>query len=421
MTLAFHLIQVIVLPLVGLVLGILARRSLGPAPRRADVVWCLSLVCAWIGLTCLPNSLAVVIDGATRSRGLAHLVDDVLITGAFVLQFVFTCTVAGLWTWRRGGVVALYVVLVGSYMAQWAAHHARYDFYDGYYGHPVPLLIFNLTLVALIITAATLAIWGYARYLQRGAHSSERVVAVSVTIVAGLASSYAVLVFGQIIASALGFGSTQILGFTGPIMGLASSIAAAVIWLLTGKRSRRFRQYIQAIFALRQREIEVDERERQVAVREARSDEREGYIVDLAVWLQDQLTQVHVEIDTRPIAHMATWCSAAGFSRHKTRVTLTATRLTLLTEARVLRLPRYDLSLLPDEDDDPDSARDDLTQEAEVELDFLTDLLRVQQLVDPQTLPAGIEARIEPPGWRREAADAICTALRRPRRRQRFA
>jgi len=418
--LALHVAQAMTLPLVGLALGILARRALGPVQRSANVLWALSLVCAWIGLSCWPNPASAILDTAAGTAGLAHLVTDTSITGTFMLQFAFTCTVSDGWTPKRRGLVALYVALVGLYVAEWAVIHNGYSFYHGYSGWPFPVLATNLTLVALIGYAAGVGIYGYARYLRDDAHSSERMVAAGAITVFGLAGLYGLLVLGQTLAAALGLGSTEILGFTGPIMGVACSTALGVVWLLTGKWSRRLRAYAQAVFALRRREVEVEQRAREVAAREERLGELKGDIAILAVWVEDHLIQIHAEVDERPVADMATWSAATGQSAYQRMATLMTTRLTLLAQARVLRLPRYDLDLLPDEDEDqgqPDeddvSMAENLPQEVEERENLLSDVLRLLQLVDPQPLPEGIEPREEPPGWRRDAATAITETLRR--------
>ncbi len=412
--LVLHVIQAMLLPLVGLALGILARRSLGPARRSANVLWALSLVCAWVGLSCWPNSVNALLDTGTRIPGLGHLVTDTLITGAFVLQFAFTCAVGGAWTQKRQGMIALYVALVGLYVVEWAVVHGQYNFYEGYAGRPFPVLAINLTLVALVEYAAGLGIRGYVSYLHGDAHSSEHVVALGAITVFGIAGFYGVLVLGQTVAASLGLGSTAILSFTGPLMGVAASTAMGVVWLLTGKRSRRLRAYMQAVFALHQREVELEERARAMDAREERLTDREGNIADLAVWVEDHLIQIHAEIDRRPLDDVATWCAAGSQSPYQRKVVLTTTRLALLGQARVLRLPRYDLGLLPHEDEsDSASLAQDLPQEVEDHEDFLSDVLRELQLVDPQSLPEGMEPRDEPPGWRREAATVIARALRR--------
>ncbi len=419
--LALHIAQAMALPLVGLALGILARRALGPARRGANVLWALSLVCAGVGLSCWPNPMSAILDTATRTPGLGHLVTDTLITGAFVLQFAFTCTVSDDgWTPKRQGLVALYVALVGLYGAEWAAIHNGYNFYRGYSGWPPLVLAANLTLVALIEYAAGVGIRGYASYLRDDAHSSERVVAMGAIAVFGLAGLYGLLVLGQTIAAALGLGSTEILAFTGPIMGMAGSTALGVVWLLTGKGARRLRAYVQAVFALRRCEVELEGREGKVADREERVAEREGNMVNLAVWVEDHLVQMHAEVDERPVNDMATWSAAAGQSAYQRTTTLMTTRLTLLAQARVLRLPRYDLDLLSDKDEDQGQAAEDdailaeeVPQQVEERQNLLSDLSRLLQMVDPQPLPEGIEPREEPPGWRRDAATAIIETLRR--------
>lgn len=129
---------------------------------------------------------------------------------------------------------------------------------------------------------------------------------------------------------------------------------------------------------------------------------------------------MHAEVDERPINDMATWSAAAGQSAYQRTATLMTTRLTLLAQARVLRLPRYDLDLLSDEDEDQGQAAEDtailaedVPQQVEERQDLLSDLSRLLQMVDPQPLPEGIEPREEPPGWCRDAATAIIETLRR--------
>ncbi len=414
LALVFHVAQAMILPLVGMALGMLARRALGSARHSANVLWALSLACSWIGLSCWPNPSSALLDTTTHIPGLGHLVTDTLITAAFVFQFAFTCTVGGVWTRKRLGLIGLYVALVGLYIVEWAVVHTQYDFYKGYSGSPFPVLAINLTLVALIEYAAGLGIWGYARYVHGDAHSSERVVALSAMTVFGLAGFYGFLVLGQTVMASRGLGSTAVLSLTGPLMGMAGSTALVVIWLLTGKWSRRLRAYAQAVFAMHQRAVELNERERVIDAREQQLTERAGDIVDLAVWVEDQLVQVHAEVDARPLAEVAAWCAAGSQTPYQRKVALTTTRLALLGRARVLRLPRYDLSLLSHEDD-PDSASGvyDLSREVEDYQNFLSDVLRELQLADPRTLPVGMEPRDEPPGWRRDAAAVIVQALQR--------
>jgi len=445
-TIAVRVAQAIILPLVGLTLGTLARRTLGPKPTRVNVLWSLSLACACLGLVCWPNLTATTLDRYAHVPGLGHLATATFTSASFVLQFAFTCAVAGCWTWRRYGAVMLYGMLAGLYIALWLAIHNSFDVYRSYNGWPPIVLATNLTLVALIGYAAAIGIYGYAGWLRDEAHSSERIIAGSATTVFTLAGVYVTLVLGQTIASLLGLGSTEIMGFTGPITLAAGSIAAGVIWVLTGERTRSLRAYAQLVFALRQREVELEKRERAVAVREELEkreravavreelEKREravavreehqtalaGDIADLAVWVEDHLIQIHVEVDERPVADMATWSAATGQSAYQRTATLMTTRLTLLAQARVLRLPRYDLDLLPDEDEDqgqPDeddaSMAENLPQEVEERENLLSDVLRLLQLVDPQPLPEGIEPREEPPGWRRDAATAITETLRR--------
>ncbi len=409
-----HVAQVLLLPLVGLTLGVLAGRALGPKPTRANVLWSLSLVCACLGLACWPNSTGAAIDRFAHVPGLGHLATDTFTSASFVLQFAFTSAVGDRWTRKRFVAVVLYVALVVLYVALWLAIHNTYDLYRSYSGWPPSVLATNLTLVALIGYAAAIGIYGYAGWLREDAHSSERMVAGGATTVFALASVYAVLVLGQTIASLLGLGSTEIMGFTGPITLTAGLFAAAVIWVLTGKRSRRLRAYVQAVFALRQREAELEEREHRVTEREDHLTELEGNIADLAVWVEDQLIQIHAEVDARPLDDVATWCAAASQSPYQCKVALTTTRLALLGQARVLRLPRYDLGLLPDERESVDaSMAKDLPREVEEQENFLSDVLRELQLVDPRPLPDGIEPREEPPGWLRDAATAITQALLR--------
>jgi hypothetical protein len=286
--------------------------------------------------------------------------------------------------------------------------------YRSYSGWPPPVLAINLTLVALIGYAAAIGIYGYAGWLREDAHSSERMVAGGATIVFALASVYAALVLGQTVASLCGLGSTEIMGFTGPITIAAGSIAAGVIWVLTGERTRSLRAYAQLVFTLRQREVELEKWEYEATEREERLTELEGNIADLAVWVEDQLVQIHVEVDERPLADMTAWCAATSQPPYQRKVALTTTRLALLGEARVLRLSRYDLGLLPDERESVDaSMAEDLPRAVEEQETFLSDVLRELQLVDPRPLPDGIEPRDEPPGWRRDAAPAITQALRR--------
>ncbi|MDQ2828828.1 MAG: hypothetical protein M3Y74_07245 [Chloroflexota bacterium] len=409
---AVHIAQAIMPPLVGLALGTLARRALGPRPTRANILWSLSLACACLGLVCWP-SLTAALDGFTHVRGLGHLATDIFTSASFTLQFAFTCVVGGRWTWRRYVAVMLYGMLAGLYVALWLAIHNSYDLYRSYSGWPPPVLAINLTLVALIGYAAAIGIYGYAGWLREDAHSSERMVAGGATTVFALASVYAILVLGQTIASLLGLGSTEIMGFTGPITLTAGLFAVVVIWVLTGKRSRRLRAYAQAVFTLRQREVELEKREREIAEWEDRLTELEGNIADLAVWVEDQLIQIHAEVDGRPLDDVATWCAAASQSPYQRKVALTTTRLALLGQARVLRLPRYDLGLLPHEDEsDGASMAQDLPREVEDHENFLSDVLRELQMVDPQSLPEGMEPRDEPPGWRRDAATIIAQALR---------
>ena len=409
-----HVAQVLLLPLVGLTLGVLAGRALGPKPTRANVLWSLSLVCACLGLACWPNSTGAAIDRFAHVPGLGHLATDTFTSASFVLQFAFTSAVGDRWTRKRFVAVVLYVALVVLYIALWLAIHNTYDLYRSYSGWPPSVLATNLTLVALIGYAAAIGIYGYAGWLREDAHSSERMVAGGATTVFALASVYAILVLGQTIASLLGLGSTEIMGFTGPITLTAGLFAAAVIWVLTGKRSRRLRAYVQAVFALRQREAELEEREHRVTEREDHLTELEGNIADLAVWVEDQLIQIHAEVDARPLDDVATWCAAASQSPYQCKVALTTTRLALLGQARVLRLPRYDLGLLPDERESVDaSMAKDLPREVEEQENFLSDVLRELQLVDPRPLPDGIEPREEPPGWLRDAATAITQALLR--------
>jgi len=168
------------------------------------------------------------------------------------------------------------------------------------------------------------------------------------------------------------------------------------------------------VFTLRQREVELEKREREIAEWKDRLTELEGNIADLAVWVEDQLIQIHAEVDGRPLDDVATWCAAASQSPYQRKVALTTTRLALLGQARVLRLPRYDLGLLPHEDEsDGASMAQDLPREVEDHENFLSDVLRELQMVDPQSLPEGMEPRDEPPGWRRDAATIIAQALRR--------
>ncbi len=419
----FHIVAAVLVASIGLALGNLGRRGLGPAPRRANILWSLSLVCAWLGLTCWPHAVTTLIDDATHIPGLAHIVSDTLITSAFVLQFAFTCTIEkGGWTWARMGASALYVAILIAYAIQWGVLHNGYSFYGTYAAHPPALLRANITLVALILWSSGLCIKGYVGYLRANADSSVRVMIVGVMIVAGLAAFYGVLILGQLVTSALGFGSTEITSVTGPILGLASMTAAVVVWLLTGQRTHPLRSYVRSVFALRQREIELDERERRIRQRDERVAEREGKLTDLAVWVQEQLVQIHVEVDERPVNEVITWCAAAGVSLYKANLGVMTTRLALLSRAHILRITRYDLDLIPDEDDDTDSANHDLIAAIEEEEDILSDLMRMLQLVDPRPLPEGIEPRVEPPGWRLDLAHAISVALSRPRivrRRQR--
>ena len=409
-----HVAQVLLLPLVGLTLGVLAGRALGPKPTRANVLWSLSLVCACLGLACWPNSTGTAIDGFAHVPGLGHLATDTFTSASFVLQFAFTSVVGDRWTRKRFVAVVVYVSLVVLYIALWLAIHNTYDLYRSYSGWPPPVLATNLTLVALIGYAAAIGIYGYAGWLREDAHNSERLVAGGATTVFALASVYAVLVLGQTIASLLGLGSTEIMGFTGPITLTAGLFAVVVIWVLTGKRSRRLRAYAQAVFTLRQREVELEKREREIAEWKDRLTELEGNIADLAVWVEDQLIQIHAEVDGRPLDDVATWCAAASQSPYQRKVSLTTTRLVLLGQARVLRLPRYDLGLLPHEDEsDGASMAQDLPREVEDHENFLSDVLRELQMVDPQSLPEGMEPRDEPPGWRRDAATIIAQALRR--------
>lgn len=416
-----HIAGAIIFPFIGLMLGLQARRSLGPAPRSADILWCLSLMCGCIGLTFWPHAMTTLLDSVAHIRGLAHIVSDALITAGFVLQFAFVSTVEGRWTRARWSAIALYVVLLGAYAAQWATLHDTYSFYGHYAGRPPALLAANLTLVTLIVGAATLAIAGYAGCLRRGAHNSDRLMAMGVTFVSGLTVVYGLLVLGQVVVSALGYGSTQVAAVTAPIMIVASTAGLAIVWLLTGRRSRRLRAYLQVTVSLHAREAELDERERRLAARETYLDEREGNLADLAAFVEDQLIQVHPDIDERPVDDMETWCAAAGLDTHRTRVTLLTTRLTLLTEAGALKLPRYDLGLLPDDPDEDDRADADLARGIEDHEELLSDVMRLLQLVTPRPLPKGIEQRVEPPGWRRDAAEAILTTLRRHGRRRRFA
>ncbi len=409
-----HVAQVLLLPLVGLTLGVLAGRALGPKPTRANVLWSLSLVCACLGLACWPNSTGAAIDRFAHVPGLGHLATDTFTSASFILQFAFTSVVGDRWTRKRLVAVVLYVALVVLYIALWLAIHNTYDLYRSYSGWPPSVLATNLTLVALIGYAAAIGIYGYTGWLREDAHSSERMVAGGATTVFALASVYAVLVLGQTIASLLGLGSTEIMGFTGPITLTAGLFAAAVIWVFTGKRSRRLRAYVQAVFALRQREAELEEREHRATEREDHLTELEGNIADLAVWVEDQLVQIHAEVDERPLADMTTWCAATSQPPYQRKVALTTTRLALLGQARVLRLSRYDLGLLPDERESVDaSMAEDLPREVEEQENFLSDVLRELQLVDPRPLPDGIEPRDEPPGWRRDAATAITQALLR--------
>jgi len=414
MTLTVHIAQAMMPPLVGLALGTLARQSLGPRPTRANVLWSLSLACACLGLVCWPSLTAAALDGFAHVRGLGHLATDTFTSASFALQFAFTCVVGGCWTWRRSVAIMLYGMLAGLYVALWLAIHNSYDVYRSYSGWPPPVLATNLTLVALIGYAAAIGIYGYAGWLREDAHSSERMVAGGATTVFALASVYAVLVLGQTIASLLGLGSTEIMGFTGPITITAGSIAAGVIWVLTGERTRPLRAYAQLVFTLRQREVELEKREHEVAEREEHLTALEGNIADLAVWVEDQLVQIHVEVDERPLADMTTWCAATRQTPYQCKVALTTTRLALLGEARVLRLSRYDLGLLPDERESVDaSIAKDLPRKVEEQENFLSDVLRELQLVDPRPLPDGIEPRDEPPGWHRDAATAITQALLR--------
>ncbi len=411
---AVHIAQAIMPPLVGLALGTLARRALGPRPTRANILWSLSLVCACLGLVCWPSLTAAALDGFAHVRGLGHLATDIFTSASFTLQFAFTCVVGGRWTWRRYVAVMLYGMLAGLYVALWLAIHNSYDLYRSYSGWPPPVLAINLTLVALIGYAAAIGIYGYAGWLREDAHSSERMVAGGATIVFALASVYAALVLGQTVASLCGLGSTEIMGFTGPITIAAGSIAAGVIWVLTGERTRSLRAYAQLVFTLRQREVELEKWEYEATEREERLTELEGNIADLAVWVEDQLVQIHVEVDERPLADMTAWCAATSQPPYQRKVALTTTRLALLGEARVLRLSRYDLGLLPDERESVDaSMAEDLPRAVEEQETFLSDVLRELQLVDPRPLPDGIEPRDEPPGWRRDAATAITQALRR--------
>ena len=273
----------------------------------------------------------------------------------------------------------------------------------------------------LIVGAATLAIAGYARCLRQGAHNSDRLMAMGVTFVSSLTVVYGLLVLGQLVASALGYGSTQVAAVTAPIMIVASTAGLAIVWLLTGRRSRPLRAYVQNAVFLREREAEMDDWERRLAVREARLDEREGNLADLAAFVEDQLIQVHPNIDERPVEEMERWCATAGFDAHRTRATLLTTRLTLLTDAGALKLPRYDLGLVPDDPDDDDCTDADLARVVEDYEELLSDVMRLLHLVAPRPLPQGIEPRVEPPGWRRDASDAILAALRRHGRRRRFA
>ena len=416
MIVAVHAAHALLLPLIGLTLGVLAGRALRPTPTRASVLWALSLVCACLGLACWPLATAGAIDRVTHVPGLGHLATDTFTSASFVAQFAFTCVVGDCWTPRRRVAVVVYGALVGLYGVLWLAVHTTYNVYDSYSGWPAPVLTMNLTLVVLLGYAATLGIYGYIGWLRGDADSSERLVAAGATTVFALAVVYAVLVLGQTVASVLGLGSTQIMSVTGPITVTAGVIAAGVIWLLTGARTRPVRAYVQAVVALRQREAEVEERERRVAAREDDLTQLKGDIADLAVWVEDHLVQIHAEVDQRPLNDLSAWCAANDIPASQRKVALTVMRLVLLGQARVLRLPRYDLTLLPDEDEgDPGAASvaRDLPGEVDEDETFLSDVLRVLYLADPHPLPEGITPREEPDGWRRVVATAMAHALRR--------
>ena len=407
------------LPAVGVALGALATHALGRTRTAARVPWFLSLICAWLGLTFWPNPVSLALDGALGSPGLGHLLTDTLITVSFVLQFVFTATVTGRWSGRHWLAVALYSVLVIVYVALWVPIHVSgYDFYHGYSGRPLPVLAINLLLGGLIIYAAALGLSGYASFLDRGVDGSVRLLAHGARIVFSLTILYGVLVLGQTLASRAGLGSTQILQVTGPIIIGTSGGGLFLVWLFSGRRARRLRAYIQERFTLDRERARLEEMDAALAAREARLTAREANAIDLAVWVQGQLCQVHPDIDAAIDADLAARCAARGVPERDTQLALSTARLVALTRVRALRLPRYDLDLLLDDDDDEAtdasvlSGSEDQTGIAESSLTFLSDQLWLLALVDPRPLPAGITPRGEPPDRLRVLAALISESLR---------
>lgn len=383
---------------------LLAARRIVVRRGRQDIDLALGFVCSAFGVIIWPTQNALVVDRALRVPGLAHLLTDTLILLSFALLFRFVSKLRQPQLRFRHALFVGAIVLIGSHAALWVldevtvpGDHA-YLFYNHYYGRPLQLFLTYLVLGTSIMYTAGLYLWSGVPSVVRPYPLRVRVMGVSSMVIAAGTVVYGALVIVQVIASALGFGSSAVTRLTVPIMSSLVALSLVSISILLFRR--RFWQYIQDLIAVkRQRELMRQETERQLRVYER--------LVHLSSWLNERLLRVRQDYSAADAVEAVTSaCARLNVPLERRRTAREAVRIITLSFENVLETPFFD-------DDERQGTAEHFILQIGDGTFFYDHVFKVAALaVGADCLPADIEMPGGIEEWHRELAHIVASALR---------
>lgn len=392
----------VVLTACGLGMVGVAARALVRSRSWLDLLFVVSIAVG--GVTWLvwsvPNSL--ILDHLTHIPGLGALVKYSAATGGLVLLAIWVRTLSTVWRWWHRAAVLVYAALFIALVAAWVAlrHAAGSAFahllYDGYYGAPLPALVWNLTIGTAYVYACILTGLMIARVpagvQDRPATLMTRVL---VAILLGVGVTCGLLILGQTVASRLGFGAGTVL----PIMDLLNACA-----LLIGLAMNSIHLDLWPRWRTAQRHVALARDVRRF--RRVRED-----TTRLLILLSDRLVALLDHTDPVVVAAVDGHGRRCRLSPHERRVALEAARWIVLRRAIISRQPWSAV----DETERTEVDRMivmDAARRAQRDTYFLADVFQVVILVlGPAYVPTWLALPSGPHAWHRVVARSVARGI----------
>jgi len=391
----------------GALLLFSSLRLRAKARTAPSALYVASLACGGLGLMVWAPENSLAVDKLLYTPGVGHLLTIWLISLCFILQFAFItlltarCPRLHLWAYT------IHATLLALFTLAWIAVHISLDgsfgtmAYGAYAGGPWPVVVMDCTGSLSIVVPGLLGAWGYLRFLLEGHRLDECLGAAGALSVLTGAAVYGVLILVNTITNSLGAHGIGLFALRIPIILISATLAPLTMWLVI--HLQPLWRHLSSAWGhgggenLLQREEELFQ---------LRLD-----LLDAQAVLDDAVARLQHFADGPVVEDVASRSARCDLFPYGQRAAIEAAIWATAMRDRPSWTPWTAASagLLPDEIGDPEQ----LSKLAYQAHRFTADTLRVVLLVlGRRHLPEGIQARPEPPGWRRRAAAIVLMALR---------